>query len=275
MQLDGETILFPIIGDPIAQVRSPRYLTEILAARGVNAIVPPVHVHRDHVAATLESFRHLQNLRGVVVTIPHKIASIECCDVVSERARFVGSVNVIHKDAEGRLIGDNVDGYGYLDGIRALGFEVKDKCALLVGAGGAGSAVAYEILDRGAAHLSIADLDATRRDRIIAALDARFPGRVGPGSDDPTGMDLVANVTPCGMRAGDPFPADPAKMHAGQFVADAITRPEVSPMVAAARALGCKTMTGAGMFNAEAERLVDFLLGQGLPPYPAKEEEAA
>ena len=274
MPLDGETILFPIIGDPIAQVRSPRYLTGILAERGINAIVPPVHIHADHVPAAMESFRQMQNVRGVVVTIPHKIAALDVCDVLSERARFVGSVNVIHKDAQGRFIGDNVDGIGYLDGIKALGFEPAGKTCLLVGAGGAGSAVAFEILDRGAAHLTITDLDQTRLSRIVAALDARFPGRVSAGTNDPAGMDLVANVTPCGMREGDPFPADPARMTAATFVADAITRPEVSPMVAAARALGCSTMTGAGMFNAEAERLVDYLLGEGLPSDPAQEEAA-
>ena len=274
MLLDGETILFPIIGDPIAQVRSPKFLTEILHGRGVNAIVPPVHVHRDAVPDAIAAFRTMQNVGGIVVTIPHKIASLDFCDVVSERAAFVGSVNVIHKDAEGRLIGDNVDGIGYLDGIKALGFDVADKRALLIGAGGAGSAVAYEILDRGAAHLTIADLDGERLNRIVGALDAQFPGRVTAGDNDPTDMDLVANVTPCGMREGDPFPADPAKMTANTFVADAITRPEVSPMVEAARALGCHTMTGAGMFNAEAERLVDFLLGRGLPADPAKNRAA-
>ncbi|WP_240722837.1 shikimate dehydrogenase [Poseidonocella sp. HB161398] len=275
MQLDGETLLFPVIGDPIAQVRSPRFLTEILHRRGVNAIVPPLHIAPEGVPAAMAAFRGMQNLRGLVVTIPHKMASLGYCDAVSERARFVGSVNVIHKDAAGRFIGDNVDGIGYLDGIAKLGFDVAGKRALLIGVGGAGSAVAYEILDRGAAHLSIADLDEARRDRILAALDERFPGRVSAGSDDPAGADLVANVTPCGMREGDPYPADPSKMHKGQFVADAITKPEVSPMVAAARALGCATMTGAGMFEAQAEILVDYLLGTGLPPVPAAEEAVA
>ncbi|APZ53607.1 shikimate dehydrogenase family protein [Salipiger abyssi] len=274
MQLDGETILFPVIGDPIAQVRSPRFLSEILATRGVNALVPPLHIHAEHMTAAMESFRHMQNVRGLVITIPHKMASLAFCDVVSDRARFVGSVNVIHKDSEGRFIGDNVDGIGYLDGIKALGFEPAGKTALLIGAGGAGSAVAFEILDRGAAHLTISDLDETRLSRIVSALDEKFPGRVAAGSNDPTGMDLVANVTPCGMREGDPFPSDPALMSPETFVADAITRPEVSPMVAAARAKGCNTMTGAGMFNAEAERLVDFLLGEGLPSDPAEQAAA-
>ncbi len=273
LQLDGETLLYPIIGDPIAQVRSPQYLTGIFAARGINAIVPPLHIYRADIPGAMAAFRAMQNLRGIVITIPHKIAAIEFCDVVSERARFVGSVNVIHKDAEGRFIGENVDGLGYMDGVEKLGFDIAGKSALLVGVGGAGSAVAFEILDRGAAHLRIADLDEIRRDAVVAGLNERFAGRVSVGSNDPTGMDFIANVTPCGMREGDPFPADPARMHPGQFVADSITRPEVTPMLLAAREKGCRTMTGAGMFNAEAERLVDFLMGRGLPG--AQEEATA
>ncbi|MGR3739111.1 MAG: shikimate dehydrogenase family protein [Limimaricola soesokkakensis] len=266
-QLDGETILYPVIGDPVAQVRSPRYLTEILARRGVNAIVPPMQVPAARVAAVFDTIRAVPNIGGAVVTIPHKIPAIDHCDVVSERARFVGSVNVIHKDAQGQLVGDNLDGLGYMDGVAARGFDPEGRRALLIGAGGAGAAVAHEILARGAAFLAIADLDAARRDAVITALETRFPGQVGPGSDDPTDFDLIANVSPCGMRPGDPFPADPARMRRGQFVACAITRPEVSPMVAAARELGCATMTGAGMFEAEAERLVDYLLaGAALPP---------
>lgn len=265
MQLNGETTLYPIVGHPIAQVRSPHFLTGIFARRGINAIVPPLHILPQNITETLLGFRKMENVGGIVITLPHKIDALAVCDVVSERARFAGSVNVIHKTEDGRYIADNVDGLGYMDGVQELGFEIAGKQALLVGVGGAGSAVAYEILARGAAHLKIAELNEARRDATIAALEAKFPGKVSIGSDDPTGMDFIANVTPCGMRDADPYPADPAKMNAAQFVADSITKPAVTPMLQAARALGCNTMTGAGMFNAEAERLVDFLLGQGLP----------
>ncbi|MCY0967075.1 shikimate dehydrogenase family protein [Parathalassolituus penaei] len=257
--ITGETRLFPILGDPIAQVRSPRYLTEILARRGINAIVPPMHVAPQDLAATVQTLRAIKNVGGLVITIPHKIPTLALCDEVSERARFVGSVNIVRKEADGRLIGDNVDGIGYLDGIRKQGFEVDGKRALLIGAGGAGSAVAYEILERGATYLGIYDIDPERLSALVTRLDQKFPGRVGVQRNCPDGYDLIANVTPVGMKAGDPYPVDVEKFHAGQFVADAITKPEVSPMVEVARSVGCNTMTGEGMFNAEAEILVDFM----------------
>lgn len=258
--ITGETRIFPILGDPIAQVRSPQFLTQILQRREKNGIVPPMHVAPEHFIDVMQSLRKTQNVHGIVITIPHKIPALDACDLVSERAKFVGSVNIIRKQSNGQLYGDNVDGIGYLDGVKKEGFDVKGKRALLIGAGGAGSAVAFEILQREAEYLAIYDLDQDRLNSLIKRLNERFPNRAGVGDQDPTGFDFIANVTPVGMRAGDPYPVDVSKLNSKQFVADAITKPEVSPMVEHARSLGCNTMVGAGMFNAEAEILVDFML---------------
>lgn len=258
--LTGETRLYYIVGDPIAQVKSPPALTEILVARGANALVVPAHVAPANLDLFMKAARATQNVDGVVVTVPHKIAALDHCDEATERARFAGSTNVIRRGSDGRWRGDNTDGQGYMDGIAACGFDVAGKTALLVGAGGAGAAIAYEILARGAAQLKVHDIDVVRRDRIVARLAGRFPGRVSVGSADPTGVDLVANATPLGMRADDPLPVDATKLAATQFVADVITKPEISPLLVAARALGCATMPGAGMFNAQAQLLVDRML---------------
>ncbi|MBP7001519.1 shikimate dehydrogenase [Amaricoccus sp.] len=259
--LNGETRLYYIVGDPIAQVKSPPALTAILVERGANALVVPAHVAPADLDAFLAAARVTRNVDGIVVTVPHKIACLAFCDETTERAAFAGSTNVIRRGADGRWRGDNTDGQGYLDGMAARGFDVAGKTALLVGAGGAGSAIAYEILARGAKHLKIHDIDTTRRDRILARLAERFPGRAASGDADPTGVDLVANATPLGMREGDPLPVDATKLVAAQFVADVITRPEISPLLVHARHIGCATMPGAGMFDAQAQLLVDRMLG--------------
>ena len=258
--LNGETRLHYIVGDPIAQVKSPPALTAIMVARGANALVVPAHVAPADLDAFLAAAHVTRNLDSVIATVPHKIAALAFADEATERARFAGSANVVRRGADSRWRGDNTDGQGYLDGVAALGFDVAGKTALLVGAGGAGAAIAYEILARGAAHLKVHDIDATRRDRILARLAERFPGRAAPGDADPAGVDLVANATPLGMRPGDPFPVDVARLAATQFVADVVTRPDPSPLIAEARRIGCATMTGAGMFNAQAELLVDRML---------------
>ncbi|MGV8832287.1 MAG: shikimate dehydrogenase family protein [Devosia sp.] len=262
LRLDGETRLYVIVGDPIAQVKSPALLSENLNTRGTNGLVVPIHVSAENIVEFVTSLRGAQNVDGVVFTVPHKQAGLALCDRPSVRAVFAGSVNVMHRAADGLWVGDNTDGQGYLDGAAAKGFEIAGKRALLVGVGGAGAAIAYEILNRGADFLAIHELNTERRDAIIERLAEKFPGKVGIGSADPTGFDFIGNATPVGMRDGDPLPVQADKLLAQQFVADAITKPEITPLLQAARAKGCNTMPGLGMFNAQADILVDSLLGQ-------------
>lgn len=259
LPLSGDTRLFPVLGDPVGQVQSPAALTRLLLARHYNAIVIPIQVAPTSVDAVIDALGQMQNVDGALVTVPHKAAAFPFCASVTERASFAGSVNVMRK-AAGGWTGDNTDGAGYVDGLERQGFSVAGRSVLLVGCGGAGSAIAHEVLRRGAARLALHDVDRDRRDQLLARLAAAFPGRPGVGSDDPSGFDLIANATPMGMQPGDPLPVQVARLRREQFVACVVTRPAVPPLIEAARAIGCRTMTGADMFNAQAETLISFLL---------------
>jgi len=258
--LNGETKLFIIIGDPIAQVKSPALLTANMHQRGINAVVVPGHVLAADIEVFMAGCDALVNLEGIVATIPHKQAMLGHCATITERARYANSVNVMRRTGAG-WSGDNTDGMGYVSGIKAAGGTIEGKRVLLIGAGGAGSAIAYEFLAQGAAHLDIHDVDIARRDALIARLEDKFAGKVAAGSNDPRGYDIVGNATPLGMKEGDPLPVLCEHLDAGQFVADVITKPEISPLIAAARAKGCNTMPGLGMFKAQEGLLVDALLG--------------
>ena len=265
INVDGATRLFVIVGDPIAQVKSPGLLSDMFATRGQNALLVPIHVAPGDLTRFIDGIRPVQNIDGIVVTVPHKPAALDLCETVTERARFARSVNVMRRLPSGGFTGDNTDGLGYLDGIAARGFDVAGKRALLVGVGGAGAAIAYEIVARGAALLAVHDVDLEKRDAVIARLNAAFPGRSVAGSADPTGFDLVANATPMGMRPEHPHPVELARLVRTQFVADAITKPEVTPLLGHAQAIGCATMPGLGMLDAQADIIADFLLGQERP----------
>lgn len=260
LRIDGETRIYPIIGHPIGQVKSPASLSAIMAARGFNGMVVPLDIQPGDLAGWMEQAPTMRNVDAMIITVPHKVACLAYCDRATDRAIASGAVNVMvrHGDA---WVGDATDGHGYLDGIEAEGFDVSGKTALLVGAGGAGSAIAYEILARGAAHLALHDIDETRRDALIARLNAAFPGRAGVGSTDPRGFALIANATPLGMREGDPLPVDITHLKPDQFVADVVTRPAIPVLIAAARAAGCRTMPGSGMFDAQAVLLADLVTG--------------
>lgn len=258
-QLDGETQVVFIIGDPIAQVKSPALLSARFAARGLNAVCVPGHVSAAEVPGFFTGLRTLQNAPGLVITVPHKQASLGYCDHLTDRARYARSVNVMRRTVRG-WVGDNTDGQGYCRGIEAEGGIIAGRRVLLIGAGGAGAAIAYEVLAKGAAHLAICEIDAARRDSLIARLEAAFPGRLSVGTDDPTGFDIIANATPLGMCEGDPLPVQVEKLVPGQFAACPITKPARSPFIEAAAASGCQTMPGIGMFKAQEELLVEALL---------------
>jgi shikimate dehydrogenase len=262
IKLNGETLFYPIAGDPIAQVKSPGLLTDILNKRDINAVVVPAHVKSKDYAAFVKAMKAISNVGGLIATVPHKQATLPLCDHPTERATFAGSVNVMHKRDDGAWQGDNTDGQGYMNGVADCGFDIKGKRALLVGVGGAGAAIAYEILERDAAYLAIHDVNDTRRDATIARLSKRFPGKVGIGSADPTGFDFIGNATPVGMREGDPLPIEADKYKSHQFVADSITKPEITPQLKIAQSKGCAIMTGSGMFNAQAALLVDVMTGR-------------
>lgn len=259
----GATRLFPVLGDPIAQVQSPAKVTQILANRGRDAIVVPIHVSSPDLPKLFDALSAVRNIDGMLVTVPHKRLAFGLCSARTDRADFVKAVNVVRRSVSG-WYGDNTDGHGYLEGIEREGFFVVGRRALLVGCGGAGSAIALEILKRGAAELAIHDVDAARRDEMVVKLAQSFPGKVSIGHADPSGYDLIANATPMGMQIGDPLPVEVRKLQPWQFVACAVTKPEVSPLIAAAQEQGCRTMTGLGMFDAQAETLTDFLLGTEL-----------
>jgi shikimate dehydrogenase len=144
--------------------------------------------------------------------------------------------------------------------LKLKGYDPQGQRALLVGAGGAGSAIAYSLMTAGVSELAVHDADAARRDALISRLAALGLGRVSVGSPDPSGFQLLINATPIGMREGDPYPLDVNRFKAHQFVGCVITAPAVSPMIAAARAVGCSTMTGTDMFARVRDLVVQFLL---------------
>jgi shikimate dehydrogenase len=261
--LSGATRVIAIIGDPIAQVKSPAGVAQSLIDRGLNAVMVPVHV----ASADLEGFVRgaglAKNLDGIIVTVPHKFAAYRLCAAATERARFLGAVNVLRRNPDGGWHGDQADGVGFVEGIRSAGCRPEGRRALMAGAGGAGSAMALALLDAGVSELTIHDGDSTRRDALIGRLRRRHGDRVQVGSADPTGYGMVVNATPSGMKADDPLPVDASRLSADAFVADVITAPAVTPLIAAARALDCGTQVGAGMFAAVCQHMVDFLLADG------------
>jgi shikimate dehydrogenase len=257
----GATRVYVIVGDPIAQVKAPFGLTREFERRGVDAIVVPLQLGPADIAAGISALSRAANVDGLIATIPHKFALAAHCATLSDRARFLGVVNVARRNADGSWHGDMLDGEGFADAISEAGCEIAGRRALLVGAGGAGSAIALALFERGVATLAVHDIDLARRDALVAKLAANFGGRVMPGSDDPAAADILVNATPRGMAPDDPMPVEVSRLAATTFVGDVITIPEITPMLRVARGRGCRTQTGVGMFLRVVGRMAAFFQG--------------
>jgi shikimate dehydrogenase len=257
--ISGATRIHLIVGDPIAQTKSPGGLTREFAARRVDAACVPIQIRSEDFDAFMTAAKSARNIDGIVITVPHKFAAAAHCDQLSDRARLLAAVNVMRRRPDGLWTGDMTDGVGLVAALRAHGCEPRGARALVVGAGGAGSAVALALVAERAAEVSICDLDRERRDSLVGLLGGSERG-VRAGTEDPSGLTLVVNASPAGMAAGDPLHVDVARLSEETFVADLITSPPVTPLLAAARARGCRTLTGEQMFQSQVGLLADFLL---------------
>lgn len=263
VMLNGETRVLVIIGDPIAQVKSPAGVTQSLQEQGRNAVLIPIHVSPGEVAAFVEGASRAKNIDGIIVTVPHKFSAYAHCATATDRAHFLGAVNVMRRNPDGSWHGDMCDGVGFVSAMQSAGCNPEGQTALLVGAGGAGSAIALALLEAGVTELAIHDGDTARRESLIGRLRDRFGPKVYAGSDDPSGYTMVINATPVGMRTEDLYPVEVDRLSREMFVGDVITAPAVTPLIEYARHLGCLTQVGGGMFAAVRERMVDFLLEAG------------
>src|SRR5581483_9383643 len=181
-------------------------------------------------------------------------------DEVLPTGRGVGAINAVRIEPGGRWVGDMFDGKGFVAGLRKSGHEPGGKRTLLVGAGGAGSALAYALAEAGVSRLTIHDVDHAKAERLALGVARAFPeAGVGVGPNNATGYELVCNATPIGMRPGDPSPIDPSGLKPGTVAADVIILADDTPFLAAARARGCAVMGVLPMTLGQAEEMAKFL----------------
>lgn len=259
----GSTELVAIVGTPIAQVKSPENFNRWFAQQQRNLVMLPIDLRAQQLGDFLATLRGWQNLRGCVVTVPYKQQVVAHLDELSPRARALNSVNVIRRAADGRLLGDNVDGEGFLNAARQQGFDVRGKQALVIGAGGVGSAIAYSLCQAGAAGITLSDVSAQRAQALAELLAADFADvRISCTVSDLSPFALIANASPVGMGDSNELPLDTALLDSlptSAHVADVVTSPELTPLLRLAQARGCSIQTGPQMALAQLGNLGQFM----------------
>jgi shikimate dehydrogenase len=259
VEVDGSTRLYGIVGDPIAQVRSPQVFNPRLRAAGLNAVLVPMNVLPEGFEATMRGLMALGNLDGLIVTVPYKARALSLVDRVLPTGAQVGAINAMRRDGDGRWEGDMFDGRGLIRGLRERGDDVAGRRIMLIGAGGAGSAVAIALAEAGAAALTLHDVDRSKAERVVARIGECYPAcaaRVGPPAAE--GYDLLVNATPIGMALGDGLPAPLGPLDPKLLVVDVIMKPGVTPLLRHAQACGCRTMGGRHMLEGQADEVARF-----------------
>ena len=265
-----DTVLVGLLGSGIAASRTPHMHMTVGAELGLSYDYRLLDVDKagspPDLGALLDRLQ-AAGFAGINVTYPYKQAILPLLDTVSDDARLANAVNtVVFRD--GRRVGENTDTGGFRDSFRSGLPDAPRRRVLLVGAGGAGGAVARALCDEGVERLLVHDVDASRAADLVARLGADRAEVVTDLAAAVAAADGIVNATPIGMDKlpGLPLPAEMiAPRH---WVADIVYFPLETALLAAARARGCRVLPGSGMAVHQAVRA--FELFTGLKPDPAR-----
>ncbi|KUO23168.1 shikimate dehydrogenase family protein [Streptomyces dysideae] len=257
--ISGRTRLFAVLGDPVRQVRAPELLNPVFAELGLDAVLVPVQASAAHLGEVVRGLQRAGNVDGLLVTVPHKAAARAFADVRSPAVELAGGTNALRRGADGRWYAENFDGAGFVAGLTAAGHPPAGKRVTLVGAGGAGGAIAAALVLAGVARLDIVDVDQSRVRTLLTRLSAHAQGRVHGGELPPEApTDLVVNATPLGLRPDDPLPFDPSQLAPGTVVADIIMTPRETRLLRSATAHGLPIHHGEHMLTQQLHLYREF-----------------
>ncbi len=246
--LSGKTQLIAHLGYPTEAFKAPMIYNPWFEKHGIDAVVVPMGVKPDDYPAALATLARITNLRGALVTMPHKVTTLALADEVTPTARIAGACNALLRRPDGSWLGDQFDGAGFVRGVQRKGLTLRGARALVSGSGGVGSAIAASLAAAGVAELALFDSFPDSADALAARLREHCPALVvRTGSNDPQGFDLVVNATPLGMQDGDPLPFDVARIAPSTFVGEVVMKQAITPLLAAAQAKGCTVQVGTDM----------------------------
>lgn len=255
----GTTRLIAHLGYPTTTFKAPMIYNPWFEAKGFDAIVVPMGCKPEDFAAFLPLVFRLSNIHGALITMPHKVAAVGLADRVSVTARVAGSANALRLGDDGKLEADMFDGEGFTAGLLNKGQHIAGRSALVVGAGGVGSAIAASLAKAGAARLAIFDPNAAGAEALAQRLREAYPALLAEtGHNDPAGFDIVVNASPLGMNATDPLPMDVSRIDPATFVGEVVMKAEMTPFLAAAAARGCRYQVGTDMLFEQIPAYLEF-----------------
>ena len=257
--ITGKTALIAHLGYPTASFKASMIYNPWFDIKGIDAVVIPMGVKPDTYATVLKSLFHLTNMRGALVTMPHKITSCALMDELSVTAQVAGACNAILLRPDGTLLGDMFDGAGFVRGVARKGQAIAGRSALVVGSGGVGSAIAASLAQVGVTRLGLYDAHPPSTKALAGRLRAHYPTLdLVVGTKDPDGFDIIVNATPLGMLDEDPLPIDIDRIAPSSFVGEVVMKEEFTPLLRKALDKGCRVQVGTDMLFEQIPAYLEF-----------------
>ncbi|MDM0105981.1 shikimate dehydrogenase [Variovorax sp. J22R24] len=246
--ISGKTTLIAHLGYPTESFKAPMIYNPWFDKQGIDAVVMPMGVKAEDYPEVLASVFRLTNIRGALVTMPHKITTMSLVNEVTPTATIAGACNAILKRPDGTLLGDQFDGAGFVRGVLRKGRVLEGARVLVSGSGGVGSAIAASLAAAGVAEMALFDANTASSEALAGRLRTHYPKlKVTTGSSDPAGYDVIVNATPLGMKEDDPLPFDVGRIAPSTFVGEVVMKSEYTPLLRAARDKGCMVQVGTDM----------------------------
>ena len=257
--ITGKTTLIGHVGYPTEAFKAPMIYNPWFEKKGIDAVVIPMGIKPEDYPTVMKSAFRLTNIRGALVTMPHKVTTMGLVDEVTPTARIAGACNAILLRPDGKLVGDQFDGAGFVRGVERKGRKLAGARALVSGNGGVGCAIAASLAAAGVAELMLHDNFDSASQSLAARLREHYPKLVvKTGSSDPAGYDLIVNATPLGMKESDPLPFDMSRVSASTFVGEVVMKQEMTPLLLAAKAKGCAYQLGTDMLYEMIPAYLEF-----------------
>ena len=257
--ISGKTTLIAHVGYPTESFKAPLIYNPWFDSKGIDAVVVPMGVRTEDYPEFFGKLVRLSNIRGALVTMPHKVTTVGLLDEASTAVKVAGSCNAVLVRDDGKIVGDMFDGAGFARGVKRKGFDVRGRSCLISGTGGVGSAIAASLAADGVARMALFDMNAQSADGLAQRLRQYYPAmQVTTGSNDPAGLDLIVNATPLGMKPGDPLPFDVSRITKDTFVGEVVMKQEITPLLEAARRIGCRTQVGTDMLFEQIPAYLEF-----------------
>ena len=257
--ISGKTTLIAHLGYPTFAFKAPLIYNPWFDKNDIDAVVVPMGVKPEEYREFFPLLFKMSNIRGALVTMPHKVTTCELVDELTPTALVAGAANAVLVREDGSLLGDQFDGAGFVRGVQNKGFALEGKRVLVVGNGGVGSPIAASLAAAGIGSIGLFDPNAAASDALAGRLREHYPAlEVSTGSKDPHGYDLVVNATPLGMNDGDPLPMDVERIAPETFVGEVVMKQQITPFLAAAKEKGCPIQVGTDMLFEQIPAYLEF-----------------